>query len=126
MNLPTHIPASKASTKLLKDLTLVREKLQGVEDSTSPTVDRINPLRKIDQELSLRLLHFLSAEMNIPLSLPENMPNEDDEDGYKDGGKVKKTGLSKVHQGEFVSTEKTVEMFGSNFLSRLNLSLIHI
>ena len=81
MNLPTHIPASKASTKLLRDLTLVREKLQGVEDSTSPTVDLIYPLRKIDQELSLRLLHFLSAEMNIPLSLPENMPNEDDEDG---------------------------------------------
>ena len=80
MNLPTHIPASKASTKLLKDLTLVREKLQGVEDSISPTVDRINPLRKIDQELSLRLLHFLSAEMNIPLSLPDNMPNEDDEE----------------------------------------------
>ena len=79
MNLPTHIPASKASTKLLKDLTLVREKLQGVEDSISPTVDRINPLRKIDQELSLRLLHFLSAEMNITLSLPENMPKEDDE-----------------------------------------------
>ena len=80
MNLPTHIPASKASTKLMKDLTLVRKKLQGVEDSTSPTVDRINPLRKIDQELSLRLLHFLSAEMNIPLSLPDNMPNEDDEE----------------------------------------------
>ena len=78
MNLPTHIPASKASTKLMKDLTLVRKKLQGVEDSTSPTVDRINPLLKIEQELSLRLLHFLSAEMNIPLSLPENMPNEDD------------------------------------------------
>ena len=84
MNLPTHIPASKASTKLLKDLTFVREKLQGVEDSTSPTVDRINPLRKIDQELSLRLLHFLSAEMNIPLSLPENMPNEEDEDDEQD------------------------------------------
>ena len=84
MNLPTQIPASKASTKLLLDLTLVREKLQGVEDSTSPTVDRINPLRKIDQELSLRLLHFLSAEMNIPLSLPENMPNEDDEDGEQE------------------------------------------
>ena len=81
MNLPTHIPASKASTKLLRDLTLVRRKLQAVEDSTiSPTVDRINPLRKIDQELSLRLLHFLSAEMNIPLSLPENMPKENDED----------------------------------------------
>ena len=80
MNLPTHIPASKASTKLLKDLTFVREKLQGVEDSKSPTVDRINPLRKIDQELSLRLLHFLSAEMNIQLSLPENMPNQDVED----------------------------------------------
>jgi hypothetical protein len=80
MNLPTHMPASKASTKLMKDLTLVRKKLQGVEDSTSPTVDRINPLRKIDQELSLRLLHFLSAEMNIPLSLPDNMPNEDDEE----------------------------------------------
>ena len=81
MNLPTHTPASKVSTKLLKDLTLVRKKLQAVEDSTiSPTVDRINPLRKIDQELSLRLLHFLSAEMNIPLSLPENMPKEDDED----------------------------------------------
>ena len=79
MNLPTHIPASKASTKLLKDLTLVRKKLQGVEDSTNPTVDRINPLRKIDQELSLRLFHFLSAEMNIPISLPENMPKEDDE-----------------------------------------------
>ena len=80
MNLPTHIPASKASTKLLKDLTRVRGKLQGVEDSTNPTVDRINPLRKIDQELSLRLLHFLSAEMNIPLSFPQNMPNEADED----------------------------------------------
>ncbi len=84
MNLPTHIPASKASTKLLRDLTRVREKLQGVEDSTCPTVDRINPLRKIDQELSLRLLHFLSAEMNIPLSLPENMPNEDDEDAEEE------------------------------------------
>ena len=84
MNLPTHIPASKASTKLLKDLTRVRGKLQGVEDSTNPTVDRINPLRKIDQELSLRLLHFLSAEMNIPLSLPKNMPNEDDEDAEEE------------------------------------------
>ena len=80
MNLPTHIPASKASTKLLKDLTLVRDKLQGVEDSTSPTVDRINPIRKIDQELSLRLLHFLSAEMNIPLSLPPNMPGGKEEE----------------------------------------------
>ena len=84
MNLPTHIPASKASTKLMKDLALVCKKLQAVEDSTSPTVDRINPLRKIDQELSLRLLHFLSAEMNIPLSLPENMPKEDDEDEEKE------------------------------------------
>ena len=81
MNLPTHTPASKVSTKLLKDLTLVRKKLQAVEDSTiSPTVDRINPIRKIDQELSLRLLHFLSAEMNIPISLPENMPKEDDDE----------------------------------------------
>ena len=80
MNLPTHIPASKASTKLLRDLTRVREKLQGVEDSISQTVDRFNPIRKIDQELSLRLLHFLSAEMNIPLSLPENMPKEDDDE----------------------------------------------
>ena len=81
MNLPTHIPASKASTKLLKDLSLVRKRLQVIEDSTiSPTVDKLIPLRKIDQELSLRLLHFLSAEMNIQLSLPENMPKEDDED----------------------------------------------
>ena len=80
MNLPTHIPASKASTKLLKDLSLVRKRLQAIEDSTiSPTVDKLIPLRKIDQELSLRLLHFLSAEMNIPISLPENMPKEDDE-----------------------------------------------
>jgi len=80
MNLPTHIPASKASTQLIKDLTLVRDKLQEVEDSTSPTVHRINPLRKIDQELSLRLLHFLSAEMNIPLSLPKDMPGEEEEE----------------------------------------------
>ena len=81
MNLPTHIPASKASTKLLKDLSLVRKRLQVIEDSTiSPTVDKLIPLRKIDQELSLRLLHFLSAEMNIPLSLPENMPKEDDDE----------------------------------------------
>ena len=80
MNLPIHIPESKASTQLLRDLTLVRDKLQAVEDSTSPTADRINTLRKIDQELSLRLLHFLSAEMNIPISLPENMPKEDDDD----------------------------------------------
>ena len=81
MNLPTHIPASKASTKLLKDLSIVRKRLQAIEDSTiSPTVDKLNPLRKIDQELSLRLLHFLSAEMNIPLSLPENMPKEDDDE----------------------------------------------
>ena len=34
--------------------------------------------KRQDQELSLRLLHFLSAEMNIPISLPENMPDEDD------------------------------------------------
>jgi len=81
MNLPTHIPASKASTKLLKDLSIVRKRLQAIEDSTIiPTVDKLIPLRTIDQELSLRLLHFLSAEMNIPLSLPENMPKEDDED----------------------------------------------
>ena len=81
MNLPTHIPASKASTKLLKDLSLVRKKLQAIEDSTiSPTVDKLNPLREIDQELSLRLFYFLSAEMNIPISLPKNMPNEDDEE----------------------------------------------
>ena len=79
MNLPTHLPGSKASTQLLKDLTFVRDKHQGVEDSTSPTVDRINPLRKINQELPLWLLHFLSSEMNISLSLPENMPTEDDE-----------------------------------------------
>ena len=81
MNLPTHIPASKASTQLLKDLSLVRKRLQAIEDSTiSPTVDKLNPLRKIDQELSLRLLHFLCAEMNIPLSLPPNMPGEEDEE----------------------------------------------
>ena len=81
MNLPTHIPASKASTKLLKDLSLVRSKLQGIEDSCSPpTVDKIGPLRRIDQELSLRLLHFLCAEMNIPLSLPLNMPGEEEEE----------------------------------------------
>ena len=86
MNLPTHIPASKASTKLLKDLSLVRKRLQVIEDSTiSPTVDKLIPLRKIDQELSLRLLHFLSAEMNIQLSLPENMPKEDDEDEDQEG-----------------------------------------
>ena len=70
---------SLVEAKLLIDLSLVRQRLQGVEDSCNPTVDRINPLRKIDQELSLRLLHFLSAEMNIPLSLPENMPVEDEE-----------------------------------------------
>ncbi len=81
MNLPTHIPASKASTKLLKDLSLVRKRIQVIEDSTiSPTVDKLIPIRKIDQELSLRLFHFLSAEMNIPISLPENMTKEDDED----------------------------------------------
>ena len=38
-------------------------------------------MRKIDQELSLRLLHFLSAEMNIPLSLPPNMPGGNEEEG---------------------------------------------
>ena len=81
MNLPTHIPASKASTKLLADLSLVRERLQGIEDSCNLTVDRITPLRKIDQELSLRLLHFLSAEMHIPLSLPPNMPGGNEEEG---------------------------------------------
>jgi len=80
MNLPSHIPASKVSTQLLRNLSLVREKLQGIEESAHPTCDRINPLRKIDQELSLRLLHFLSAEMNIPLSLPPNMPEEEEEE----------------------------------------------
>ena len=29
---------------------------------------------------------LLSAEMNIPLSLPENMPNEDDEDEEQEEG----------------------------------------
>ena len=80
MNLPSHIPASKVSTQLLRNLSLVREKLQGIEESAHRTCDRINHLRKIDQELYLRLLHFLSAEMNIPLSLPPNMPEEEEEE----------------------------------------------
>lgn len=73
MNFHSQIPSDKLSTKLLEDLAIVRKHLQDVEDH-SPTIDRIDPLRRIEAELSLRLLHFLSAEMNIPLSLPPNMP----------------------------------------------------
>ena len=62
------------------------------------------------------LLSFLE---NMRKKMFNNFGGKDGEE-YKDGGEVKKTGLSKVHQGEFVSTEKTVEMFGSDFLSRLN------
>ena len=54
-------------------MAIVRKHLQDVEDH-SPTIDRIDPPRRIEAELSLRLLHFLSAEMNIPLSLPPSMP----------------------------------------------------
>ena len=77
MNFHSQIPSSKLSTKLLSDLVLIRNKLQEVEDGFSPTIDKINPLRKVDQELSLRLLHFLSAELNVELSLPEGFPRVD-------------------------------------------------
>ncbi len=77
MNFHSQIPSSKLSTKLLSDLVLIRNKLQEVEDGFSPTIDKINPLRKVDQELSLRLLHFLSAELNVELSLPEGFPGVD-------------------------------------------------
>ncbi len=77
MNFHSQIPSSKLSTKLLSDLVLIRTKLQEVENGFSPTVDKINPLRKIDQELSLRLLHFLSAELNIQLCLPEDYPEDE-------------------------------------------------
>ena len=70
--------SSKPSTKLLSDLALIREKLQAVEDSPHPTVDKINPLRKIDQHLSLRLLDYLSSELNMPLALPNNFPNSEE------------------------------------------------
>ena len=70
--------SSKPSTKLLSDLALIREKLQAVEDSPHPTVDKINPLRKIDQHLSLRLLDYLSSELNMPLALPNDFPNSEE------------------------------------------------
>tara|TARA_Y100001970_G_C14163513_1_gene819933 strand:+ start:1370 stop:1624 length:255 start_codon:yes stop_codon:yes gene_type:complete len=79
MNFHSQIPSAKLSTKLLEDLAIVRKHLQDVEDH-SPTIDRINPLRQVDAELSLRLLHFLSAELNVQLSLPENFPMENNED----------------------------------------------
>ena len=70
--------SSKPSTKLLSDLALIREKLQAVEDSPHPTVDKINPLRKIDQHLYLRLLDYLSSELNMPLALPNDFPNSEE------------------------------------------------
>lgn len=72
--------SSRPSTKLLSDLALIREKLQAVEDAPYPTVDKINPLRKIDQHLSLRLLDYLSAELNMPLALPKDFPEPEEKD----------------------------------------------
>ncbi len=70
--------SSKPSTKLLSDLAFIREKLQAVEDSPHPTVDKINPLRKIDQHLSLRLLDYLSSVLNMPLALPNDFPDSEE------------------------------------------------
>ena len=79
-----HLSSSKPSTKLLSDLALIREKLQAVEDSPYPTVDKINPLRKIDQHLSLRLLDYLSSELNMPLALPKDFPNLEETESEDD------------------------------------------
>ena len=76
--------SSKPSTKLLSDLALIREKLQAVENSPYPTVDKINPLRKIDQHLSLRLLDYLSSELNMPLALPNDFPNSEETESEDD------------------------------------------
>ena len=76
--------SSKPSTRLLSDLALIREKLQAVEDSPYPTVDKINPLRKIDQHLSLRLLDYLSSELNMPLALPKDYPDPEETDSQDD------------------------------------------
>ena len=75
-----YLSSSKPSTKLLSDLALIRQKLQAIEDSPHPTVDKISPLRKIDQHLSLRLLDYLSSELNMPLALPKDFPHPEETD----------------------------------------------
>ena len=85
MNYHSQIPSTKLSTRLLIDLSLVRKRLHEIENSFSPTIDKLAPIRKIDQQLSLRLLHFLSAELNVELSLPNGFPQEEEEEQEQEG-----------------------------------------
>jgi len=80
MNYHSQIPSTKLSTRLLIDLSVVRKRLQEIENSFSPTIDKLEPMRKIDQQLSLRLLHFLSAELRVELSLPNSFPLGEEEE----------------------------------------------
>ena len=50
MNYHSQIPSTKLSTRLLIDLSLVRKRLHEIENSFSPTIDKLAPIRKIDQQ----------------------------------------------------------------------------
>ena len=63
-NLPTEL---RPSTKILQDLISVRRKLIGIESSSEPFVDKLNPLLKRDEQLSECLVQYLIYELGLNL-----------------------------------------------------------
>ena len=61
-NLPT---SDRFSSKILKDLSRVRNQLTGVENSNQPFTHLINPLLSRDELLSRLLVECLIHEMDL-------------------------------------------------------------
>lgn len=75
---------SKPSTRVLKDLLQIREKLLKIESSTKPFVSKLVPLIKEDKLLSECLLRYLAYELNYRINFrPElNDMNDPEEEMF--------------------------------------------
>jgi len=75
---------SKPSTRVLKDLLQIREKLLKIESSTKPFVSKLDPLIKEDKLLSECLLRYLAYELNYRINFrPElNDMNDPEEEMF--------------------------------------------
>ncbi len=75
---------SKPSTRVLKDLLQIREKLLKIESSTKPFVSKLDPLIKEDKLLSECLVRYLAYELNYRINFrPElNDMNDPEEEMF--------------------------------------------
>ena len=69
---------SKPSTRVLKDLLQIREKLLKIESSTKPFVSKLDPLIKEDKLLSECLLRYLAYELNYRINFRPELNDMND------------------------------------------------